>query len=84
MNNEKNVNVYSFNDECYVSLKDYKQLKQQYEQLKINWNKLKEYAKENLYFYSGYQGEDLEIDISIQGILDKMQELENGDSNVKN
>ena len=41
MNNEENLNVYSFNDECYVSLKDYKQLKQQYEQLKINWDKLK-------------------------------------------
>lgn len=79
----KNVNVYSFNDECYVYLGDYKQLKQQYEQLKINWNKLKEYAKENLYFYSGYQGEDLEIDISIQGILDKMQELEKVNKNEK-
>lgn len=41
MNNEKNLNVYSFNDECYVYLGDYKQLKQQYEQLKINWYKLK-------------------------------------------
>lgn len=79
----KNVNVYSFNDECYVYLGNYKQLKQQYEQLKINWNKLKEYAKENLYFYSGYQGEDLEIDISIQGILDKMQELEKVNKNEK-
>lgn len=47
-----------------------------------NWNKLKEYAKENLYFYSGYQGEDLELDISIQNVLDKMQELEQG-SDIK-
>lgn len=46
------------------------------ERLKDNWNKLKEYAKENLYFYSGYQGEDLETDVAIQGILDKMQEIE--------
>lgn len=83
MSNEKNVNLYSFNDECYVYLKDYKQLKQQYEQLKINWYKLKEYAKDNLYFYSGYQGKDLEIYISIQEILDKMQELEKVNENEK-
>ena len=29
-----------------------------YDKLVGNWNKLKEYARENLYFYSGYQGED--------------------------
>lgn len=53
-------------------------------QLKYNWNKLKEYCKENLYFYSGLQNEDLEEDTSIQNILEKMQELEKGDSNDKN
>ena len=53
-------------------------------QLKDNWNKLKEYCKENLYFYSGLQNEDLEEDTSIQNILEKMQELEKGDSNDKN
>lgn len=46
------------------------------QQLKDNWNKLKKYAEENLYFYSGYQGEDREEDTSIKDILDKMQELE--------
>lgn len=61
-----------------------KQLEQENKQLKDNWKNLKKFAKENLYFYSGYQGEDLEIDISIQGILDKIQELEQGsDSNEK-
>lgn len=45
-------------------------------QLKHNWNELKKYLEENKYFYSGYQGEDLEEDISIIGVLNKMQELE--------
>lgn len=45
-------------------------------QLETNWNELKKYAKENLYFYIGYKGEDLEEDISIKGILEKMEELE--------
>ena len=47
-------------------------------QLQNNWNELKKYAKEHLYFYSGYQGEDLEEDLSIKDLLDKMQELEQG------
>ena len=48
------------------------------EKLQNNWNELKEYAKENLYFYSGLQGEDREEDTSIKDILNKMQELEQG------
>ena len=44
--------------------------------LESNWNKLKEYVNENLYFYSGLQREDLETDFSIQMILYKMQEIE--------
>lgn len=69
---------------------EYKQLQQENKQLKIqisakeevcnrlesNWNKLKEYVNENLYFYSGLQREDLETDFSIQMILYKMQEIE--------
>lgn len=47
-----------------------------YEKQVDNWNKLKEYCADSLYFYDGYQREDLETDISIQGILNKMQELE--------
>lgn len=52
-----------------------------YEKQVDNWNKLKEYVKENLYFYSGLQGEDLEINDEMKDILDKMQEMEKGDSN---
>ena len=47
--------------------------------LESNWNKLKEYVSENLYFYSGLQREDLETDFSIQMILYKMQEIEGSD-----
>ena len=54
-------------------------LKKENERLKDNWIKLKECCKENLYFYSGLQNEDLEIDTSIQDILNKMQELEGSD-----
>lgn len=57
------------------------ELKEENEKLKDNWNKLKKYCKENLYFYSGLQNEDLETDTSIQDVLNKMQELEKGDSN---
>ena len=70
-------------NETLTSLNIYQSDKIQH--LKDNWNELKKYAKENLYFYSGYQREDLEIDISIQEILNKMQELEQGsDSNENN
>ena len=55
--------------------------KQEINDSEDNWNKLKEYVKENLYFYSGLQGEDLETDYSMQLILDKMQELEGIDIN---
>lgn len=59
--------------------------RQEISDLEDNWNKLREYAKENLYFYSGYQNEDLETDVAIQGVLNKMQELEQGsDSNDTN
>ena len=58
-------------------------LKKENEQLKDNWNKLKEfikdkyvyYEKETLDFFYGYK-------VGILGIRDKMQELEQGsDSN---
>lgn len=58
-----------------------KNLKDKNEQLKDNWNKLKEYFEENLYFYSGYQGEDREEDLSIKYALEKMNELEKGNNN---
>lgn len=59
---------------------EYWSLQQENKQLRDNWNKLKEYAKENMYYYSGYQNEDLEIDYAIQGVLNKMKELEGSDS----
>ena len=83
-------------EEIKAYLKRVDELKQENKQLKIqisareevcnrlesNWNKLRKYANENLYFYSGLQREDLETDFSMQLILDKMKELEQGsDSN---
>ena len=57
---------------------DYIRLQQENKQLKDNWNELKKYLEENLYFYSGYQGEDREEDISIKYVIDKIKELEEG------
>lgn len=62
---------------CYDE-EEHRRLVEENKQLINNWNKLKEYARENLYFYSGYQNEDLEIDSTLQGILSTMQELEQG------
>ena len=41
----KEVNVYSFNDECYVYLNDYKQLQQKVNQLETNIEEAIEYIK---------------------------------------
>lgn len=62
----------------YQAVKEqkYNELLRENKQLKDNWNELKKYAKENLYFYSGYQGEDREEDLSIKYLLEKIQELE--------
>ncbi len=54
-----------------------KQLQQENKQLKDNWNKLKVYIKTEI-------PEDVFIDTEwFVSILDKMQELEGSDSNVK-
>jgi len=45
-------------------------------QLETNWKELKKWLEENKYFYSGYQGEDLEEDTTITEVLNKMQEIE--------
>ena len=55
-----------------------------YEKLQSNWNSLREYCEENKYFYSGYQGEDREEDLSIKDVLDKMNELEGVDNESRN
>lgn len=58
------------------------EMKQKYEKLKDNWNKLKEIAKSQ----SGFKKRaDLKggLWFEIDELLDKMQELEGSDSNVK-
>lgn len=64
----KEVNVYSFNDECYVYFGDYKKLQKQNTELKDNWNKLKEWLEDEL--GSKY--------IHKYDVLDKLQEIEGG------
>lgn len=62
-------------NQIYKNSKEVDELKQENKQLKDNWNKLKEYAKEIISTDNELYGTDL---------LDKMQELEQGsDSNVK-
>lgn len=59
----------------YVMQKQIDELQQSNKQLKDNWNKLKEYAKEVISTDNELYGTDL---------LDKIQELEQGsDNNVK-
>lgn len=58
----------------------YDELQQENKQLKDNWNKLKEYIKQEptLYFYN----DKLPFEVIIAKIINKMQELEQGsDSN---
>lgn len=63
-------------NQIYKNSKEVDKLKQENKQLKDNWNKLKEYAKEIISTDNELYGTDL---------LDKMQELEQGsDSNEKN
>ena len=59
-------------------------LKKENEQLKDNWNKLKEYCKENTLCYEVGDDENTKlIGSRIHGlnVLDKMQELEQGSDN---
>lgn len=63
----EDVNLYSFYNECYVSLVDFRKLEQENKRLKDNWNKLKEWFKYNV------------DKPNIKFILETMQELEQGD-----
>ena len=66
-----------FVDEIYTLLQENKQLKD-------NWNKLKEYCKENTLCYEVGDDENTKlIGSRIHGlnVLDKMQEIEGNDSN---
>ena len=74
-----NCNDFEYSDK-YIE-----QLQQENKQLKDNWNKLKEYCKENTLCYEVGDDENTKlIGSKIHGlnVLDKMQELEQGsDSN---
>lgn len=59
----------------------YSNLQQENKLLKNNWNALKEYIMSTRYQY-GDLDQDLEdYDLTIEDVLDKMQELENGEDN---
>ena len=85
----KEVNVYSFNDECYVYLGDYKKLQQENQQLEHNWNELKSWLEE---YFKGMTIEDIpKDDFYKKGMyrmneytLDKISELEEGGNNDNN
>ena len=51
---------------------------QENKQLKDNWNKLKEWTKKAV---DKYYDCDLRVDMVYKNVLDRMQELEKGDSN---
>ena len=53
-------------------------LQQENKQLKDNWNKLKEWTKKAV---DKYYDCDLRVDMVYKNVLDRMQELEKGDSN---
>ena len=62
------------------------QLQQENKQLKDNWNKLKEYCKENTLCYEVGDNENTKlIGSKIHGlnVLDKMQEMEKNYGNVE-
>ena len=67
-----------------VVLSEIERLEQENEQLIDNWNKLKEYCKENTLCYEVGDDENTKlIGSRIHGlnVLDKMQELEQGSDN---
>lgn len=75
-----NVSNCSLKDECeYV-----KELQQENKQLKDNWNKLKESLKNEQEEYFKKYPDNLFMAISVDVVLNKMQELEGSDSNENN
>ena len=74
----------SYSSEVERMQKCIDELQQENKQLKDNWNKLKEYCKENTLCYEVGDDENTKlIGSKIHGlnVLDKMQELEGSDSN---
>ena len=67
--NEK-VNIYSFNDECYVYLGDYKKLKQENQRLQERINKAIEYIENNPLYEEEYDY-DYEENSYLSGIDDE-------------
>lgn len=62
----------------YIVDKRIKELQQENKQLKDNWNKLRDWASVNEYF-----GENIafENNLTYEELLNKIEELEKGDSN---
>ena len=83
----KDVNIYSFNDECYVYLGDYRKLQQENEKLnhyKLLYQKVKErndkaieYIEENCVLK---HLENMMTDLSISGVKDLVEILK-GENN---
>ena len=67
--NEK-VNIYSFNDECYVYLGDYKKLKQENQRLQERINIAIEYIENNPLYEEEYDY-DYEENSYLSGIDDE-------------
>lgn len=79
---KKDVNVYSFYDECYVSLVDFRKLEQENKRLKDNWNNLKEDLELIVDYGSGDEASrwDKVYGGCAKDALKFMQELEQGDN----
>lgn len=77
LDNSQYINGKYYHNDCI------EQIQQENKQLKDNWNKLKEYVNEvGSPFVDGYGYVQIEDKIVyVDDVLDKMQELEKGDSN---
>lgn len=69
-----------FQKELQTIIEDYEKLQQENKQLKDNWNKLKEFIVKAYYIYLPLEASAKSITI----LIDKMQELERGVSDVEN
>ena len=70
-----------FQKELLTIIKDYEKLQRENERLKDNWNYIKKMLKEARQeeYISGYCGTCIDVDIDF--LLGKMQELQGSDSN---
>lgn len=65
-------------NQLYKMKHEKKKLEKENKHLKDNWNKLKEWTKKAV---DKYYDCDLRVDMVYKNVLEKMQELEKGDSN---